>query len=171
VRELLNVVAELRAHLADLGAQLLRTLVGGFGVGHRLILSCTVATSGLTLSTVFSGTGGVARSICFLPQPEDPGHNADQHGDDRGSRPHRHGQRQGRNDGRNKGAETVQGEDTGGTSQSRADPGPLALLRELGLGELQLGVDELGDLRGQPGDQLTGGGVVGVVRRVGACRN
>jgi hypothetical protein len=60
-----------------------------------------------------------------LPQPEDPGHNADQHGDDRGSRPHRHGQRQGRNDGRNKGAETVQGEDTGGTSQTRADPARL----------------------------------------------
>jgi hypothetical protein len=59
--ELLDGVAELRPYLVELCAQLLRGLVGGFGLGHRLLHSCGVATSRLTLLTVFSGTGVFAR--------------------------------------------------------------------------------------------------------------
>ena len=59
----------------------------------------------------------------------------------------------------------------GDAEHADADPGLLALLGQLGLGEPQLAADQLGDLLGQPvhegAERLVRGGRVGM--RVGSC--
>ena len=105
-----------------------------------------------------SGARASASATLFLPDQAGDGRSGQQHdGDDERREPGVDDVGEAQDGGRDRVADGEEAEQPGDAEHADPDAGALALLRDLGLGEPDLGADELGDLLGELVDECAEG--------------